>query len=66
MNGTDCGINSLCVIGLESVGVGGIKNRVVVSQKGNMILVKVGDLKNYRLSSTVTASYVSGQFWVWL
>jgi len=26
MNGTDCGIKSVCVKGLESVGVGGIKN----------------------------------------
>jgi hypothetical protein len=33
MNGTDCGIKSLCVKGLESVAVGGIKNRVVVSQE---------------------------------
>lgn len=52
MNGTECSIKSLCVEGLESVGVGGIKNRVVVSQRGNMVLVKVGDLKNYGVSST--------------
>lgn len=62
MNGTDCGIKSLCVKGLESVVVGGIKNRVVVSQRGNMVLVTVGDVKNYGVSSTVTASSVSGPF----
>ena len=41
----------------------GIKNRVVVSQRGNMGLVKVGDLKkNCRVSSTGTAPSASGPF----
>jgi len=60
MNVTDCGIKFLCVKGLESVGVWGIKNRLVVSQRGNMVLVKVGGLKNYGICSTVTASSVGG------
>jgi hypothetical protein len=64
LNGTDCGIKSLYVKGLESVRVGGIKNRVVVRQRGNVVLVKVGDLKNHRVSSTVIASSVNGSFCV--
>jgi hypothetical protein len=35
---------------------------VMVSQRGNMVLVKEEDLKNYGVSNTVTASSVGGPF----
>lgn len=33
-----------------------------MTQRGNMVLVKVGDLKNSGVSSTVTASSMGGPF----